>query len=48
MRVFHSARVAERFALIVPVLVGPEARNREVAEENRLDLKAHEIVDVEA
>ncbi|WP_341486770.1 phosphate acetyltransferase [Pararhizobium sp. A13] len=31
--------------LIVPVLVGPEAKIRNVAAENSLDLKAHEIVD---
>lgn len=33
--------------LIVPILVGPEARIRQVAEDSGLDLKSHEIVDVE-
>jgi hypothetical protein len=42
-----GALEAAENGLIAPAL-GPEARSREVAEENRLDLKAHEIVDVEA
>lgn len=42
----QGALEAAEKGLIVPVLVGPEARIRKVAEDNGLDLKAHEIVDV--
>ncbi|WP_455274189.1 phosphate acetyltransferase [Rhizobium herbae] len=42
----RGALEAAENGLIVPVLVGPEARIRQVADENGLDLKSHEIVDV--
>jgi len=42
----RGALEAAEKGLIVPVLVGPEARIRKVADDNELDLKAHEIVDV--
>jgi phosphate acetyltransferase len=42
----RGALEAAENGLIVPVLVRPEARIRQVAEEHGLDLKSHEIVDV--
>ncbi len=42
----RGALEAAENGLIVPVLVGPEAKIRTVAAENGLDLKEHEIVDV--
>ncbi len=41
----RGALEAAEEGLIVPVLVGPEARIRKVAAENGLDLDGHEIVD---
>ncbi len=41
----RGALEAAEQGLIVPVLVGPEARIRKVAAENGLDLDGHEIVD---
>jgi phosphate acetyltransferase len=41
----ESAVSAARLKLIVPILVGPEARIREVAAKNGLDISGFEIVD---
>ena len=41
----RGALEAAEMGLIVPILVGPEARIRKVAAENGLALKGHEIVD---
>lgn len=42
----RGALEAAENGLIVPVLVGPSAKIRAIAEEHGLDLKEHEIVDV--
>lgn len=42
----HGALEAAEYRLIVPVLIGPEARIRQVAADNGLDLGTHEIIDV--
>src|SRR3954471_14755350 len=41
----ESAVEAARLGLIVPILVGPEAKIREAAEESGLDITGFEIVD---
>src|SRR5207344_858415 len=43
----ESAVEAAKLKLIVPILVGPAARIREVASSNALDISAFEIVDAE-
>ena len=42
----RGALEAAEYRLIVPVLIGPESKIRQVAADNRLDLRSHEIIDV--
>ncbi|MEK1929181.1 MAG: phosphate acetyltransferase [Pararhizobium sp.] len=42
----RGALEAAEYRLIVPVLIGPEAKIRQVAADNGLDLRAHQIIDV--
>jgi phosphate acetyltransferase len=42
----RGALEAAEHRLIIPVLIGPESKIRQVAVDNRLDLRGHQIIDV--